>query len=239
MKSKIIAIKSKSVIRVTLLCGAILLIVSIAINIRDSQSISAFIRAVWKMESEDAQNIDDPPFSKLPKPSTVLPVSEVLSKGKGIPLQFAYNDPDWKRQAYKSYWHSSAGRWSYVPDRIHYAMHRLFVTYPTASVYYDFVHDLGIAIESNSFEIPANNNPFTNIIVVVMQAKVNEIVALGNQVLIIGEPALTGLQVILVPVHDLEPYNTQESILFQLATEKGNEYDNTTLEYTTAPPSRH
>lgn len=111
-----------------------------------------------------------------------------------------------------------------APDRIHYAMHRIFVTYPTASVFYDFIHDLGIAEESNQFQIPTRS-PYENIVLVIMQTKVEKIVTLGNQVVVVGKQALTGLQVLLIPVKDLKPYNTNESILFQLVTDGGDEID--------------
>lgn len=66
-----------------------------------------------------------------------------------------------------------------------------------------------------------------------MQTKVDKIVTLENQVVVIGKPALTGLQVLLVPVKDLKPYNPEESILFQLVTSEGDEMDNATESYVT------
>ena len=60
---------------------------------------------------------------------------------------------------------------------------------------------------------------------VVLQTKVEKIVTLGTQVVVVGKPTLTGLQVLLIPVKDLKPYNTNESILFQLVTDEGNEID--------------
>ena len=197
-------------------------------NFHDHQVIAVLSTSMWKMEPETPQNIDDPPFEELPYPSKMLPVNEVVKNGKEIPLQFAYNDPDWKRQAYKEYWHSSYGRWSYVPDRIHYAMHRIFVTYPTASVFYDFIHDLGIADESKEFQIHTRT-PFENMVLVVMQTKVDKIVTLGNQVVVIGRPDLDGLQVLLIPAKNLNPYNPKESILFQLVTPEGDEIDYTKI----------
>ena len=86
-------------------------------------------------------------------------------------------------------------------------MLHLFATYPTASRDFDFVHDLGIAEESRSFEFPDSQNPFKYIVVVVMQAKAERIITLQNRVVIIGKPALTGLQVILVPTLELELHN--------------------------------
>jgi len=115
-------------------------------------------------------------------------------------------------------------------------MHRIFVTYPTASVFYDFIHDLGIAEENGDFQRPSKT-PHENIVLVVMQTKVEKIIALGNQVVVIEKPALTGLQVLLVPVKDLKPYNTNEGILFQLVTDEGDEIDYDSVLYATDEPS--
>ena len=224
MKNHIIVISKKHRILVLSVCAAIVFALLIICNIHDHQVIAVLSTSMWKIEPETPRNIDDPPFGELPSPTETASANEVIQSGTEIPLQFAYNNPEWKRQAYKSYWHSSTGRWSYVPDRIHYAMHRIFVTYPTASVFYDFIHDLGIAEESKQFQIPTRS-PYENIVLVVMQTKVEKIFTLGNQVVVVGKPALTGLQVLLIPVKDLKPYNTNESILFQLVTDEGDEID--------------
>lgn len=237
MKNRVIVIPKKYLVLFVFICAAIIFAASIICNFRDHQVISALSTSIWKIEPGTPQDIDDPPFGELPYPTKMLSISEVMDNGKDIPLQFAYNNPDWKRQAYKSYWHSSFGRWSYVPDRIHFAMHRIFVTYPTASVFYDFVHDLGIDEESDDFQ-RSSRTPYENIVLVVMQTKVEKIVTLGNQVVVIGKPDLTGLQVLLIPVKDLRPYNTKESILFQLVTHEGDEIDNATESYVTDDPSQ-
>jgi hypothetical protein len=225
VKNCVIVMPKKHIIRVTLICAVIIFAASIICNFHDHQAIAVLSTSMWKIEPETPKNIDDPPF-ELPYPTKTVSVSEVMKNGKEIPLQFAYNNPDWKRQVYKEYWHSSYGRWSYVPDRISYAMHRIFVTYPTASVFYDFTHDLGIWDESDKFQIPTRT-PFENIVLVVMQTKVDKIITLGNQVVVIGRPSLNGLQVLLIPNKDLTPYNPKESILFQLVTPEGDEIDYT------------
>lgn len=225
-----IVIPKKYLVRFVFICAAIIFTASITCNYRDHHIITTLSTSIWSIEPETPQNIKDPPFQELPYPTGMLPISAVINDGKEIPLQLAYNNPNWERQAYKSYWHSSYGRWSYVPNRIHYAMHRLFATYPTASIYYDFIHDLGIAEENSEFQIPTRS-PYENIVLVVMQTKVDKIVTLENQVVIIGKPALTGLQVLLVPIKDLKPSNPEESILFQLVTSEGDELDNATEPY--------
>lgn len=184
----------------------------------------------WSIEPEVPTNLADPPYAELAPPTKQESVETVIKTGKEIPAQFDYNDPNWERPAYKTYWHSSYGRWSYVPNLIHSALHRIFVTYPTASVFYDFVHDLGIAEESDSF-VRHSGGPLDRIELVVMQTRVEKIVTLGNQVVVIGKPALTGLQVLSIPVKYIKPDNLEESILFQLVTRDGDEIDYATINY--------
>ncbi len=231
MKSRMLPLRKNYGVLLLMLLAAVLIVLIIVRGVNSVIAVSSING--WPIEPPTPQDIDDPPFHEPSLPSQVLPVSEVLEKGEDIPLQFIYNDLDWKRQAYKSYWHSSTGRWSYVPSLLHHAMHRLFVTYPTASIFYDFIHELGIAEESESFPRPLGEGPFTNIVMVVMQTKVEKVVALGNQVVVVGRPSLTGLQALLIPVKELKPNDTNESILFELATSEGDEFDTATLPYVT------
>lgn len=184
------------------------------------------------VEPKTPRDIDDPPWDREVFPTKSYTVPEVIEKGSEIPLDFAYSNLNWKRQAYKSYWHSSVsgGRWSYVPARIHFAMHKLFTTYPTASVYYDFIHDLGIAEENVQF-MKKSDGPFDYINTVVMQAQVRKIITYGNQVVIIAKPCRSGLQVLDIPVCKIKPANIKEKLLFQLATELGDEIDYSLIDY--------
>jgi hypothetical protein len=185
-----------------------------------------------RLEPEISKNINDPPWQEGPFPTKNYPIAEIIKKGTEIPLDFAYSNPNWKRQAYKSYWHSTVagGRWSYVPTRISYAMHRLFTTYPTASIYYDFIHDLGIQEESNEFK-RKDEGPFDYINTVVMQGEVQKILTYGNQVLVIIKPQRSGLQVLDIPVNRIKPINEKENVLFQLVTEQGDEIDHSLITY--------
>lgn len=229
MKNMTIDLRKKHLPLLMILCG-LGLAGALYIHNQDNSFVpaSTATESGWRFEPEVPRDIDDPPFHELPRPSQIHSVEDVMISGKDIPVRFAYNDPEWKRQAYKSYWHSSVGRWSYVPNRIHYAMHRLFITYPTASAYYDFIHDLGIADESEYFDIPYAN-PHDNIVVVIMQTSIDKIITFGNQVVISGRPSPTGLRVVLIPVQVLEPYDRKESILLQLVTKDGDELDSTSM----------
>ncbi|PAB61078.1 hypothetical protein [Anaeromicrobium sediminis] len=185
------------------------------------------------LEPAIPQNMDDPPFFEYPLPRKVYSITEVIEKGHELNLRLAYNNPKWERQAYKEYWYSKYGRWSYVPIRIHYAMHRLFTTYTTASVNYDFVHELGITEESHKF--PVLDNPLTFIRTVVMKSKVLKIITYGNQVIIIAKPQRYGLQVYDIPTKQINPINSKEPILFQLVTEQGDEIDYELIDYVYKP----
>lgn len=185
-----------------------------------------------RLEPETPKNINEPPWVEGPFPTSTYPISEIIKKGMEIPLDLSYSNPNWKRQAYKSYWHSTVagGRWSYVPIRVSYAMHRLFTTYPTTSIYYDFIHDLGIEEESNEFKIK-NEGPFDYINTVVMQGQVQRVLTYGNQVLVIVKPQRNGLQVLDIPVNKIKPINEMENILFQLISEQGDEIDHSLITF--------
>ena len=177
------------------------------------------------LEPPEGTNISSSPIYNIPLPANVKPISEVIRKGKEIPLQFAYNDLNWKRPAYKDYWHTGpyGGRWSYVPERVNYALHRIFTYIPTASISFDFEGNLGIVDESNKFNIDKSN--IHQIILAVMQSDIKKIVTLDNQVIIIVEPRRTGLQVLTIPEKSINPLNKDESVIFQMVTPDGYEID--------------
>lgn len=104
--------------------------------------------------------------------------------------------------------------------RPHYAQHQIFTTFPTASVYYDFVHNLGI-VEETKFLNLKYNKPYEKILVVVMQAQIKEIITKGNQVLIKVEPKRAGLEILTIYTNNIKPINSIKTILFQLATING------------------
>lgn len=185
-----------------------------------------------RLEPESPVDIDDLHRKYEVYPTKIFSVSEVMEKGRDIPLDFIYDNPNWERKNYNSYWHSSVsgGRWSYMPVRLYYAMHRMFTTYRTGSIYYDFVHDLGIVDEWDKLDTK-DNGPYDNINVVVMNTKVQKILTRGNQVIIIGKPQRNGLQVFDVPVNKIKPFNNKEFILFQLVTELGDEIDYSLISY--------
>ncbi|WP_199624771.1 hypothetical protein [Paenibacillus alkalitolerans] len=80
-------------------------------------------------------------------PSQTVPIPEVINQGTKIPFDVIKSIPEFKRPVYEKHWHStySGGRWSYIPLRIHYALHRMFADYDIGlSNWYDFEHNTGI-----------------------------------------------------------------------------------------------
>ncbi|KAB3525740.1 hypothetical protein [Alkaliphilus serpentinus] len=195
----------------------------------EEDAISSFSNYQRFLEPNEAINLDDPPFYQDPLPETLYPIRTVIEEGIEIPIFYIYNDDYWKRQAYKSYWHSSYHRWSYAPNRIHYAMHRIFATYPTASIYYDFIHDLGIADVSISFKDYPKDDPYSQIEVAIMQSEIHNIYSYENQIVIVSSPKPTGLKVVTIPVEYIKPFASDKSILIQLATRVDDEIDYCTI----------
>ncbi|WFD10598.1 hypothetical protein [Tepidibacter hydrothermalis] len=196
----------------------------------DNQIDESLKECKWcldSLEPEKPLDIDSTPIYNIPLPSNMKPISEVIGKGKNIPLQFAYNDLNWTRPVYKTYWHTgpsgNGGRWSYVPERINYALHRIFTTYPTASIYYDFVHNLGISDESDKFDFDYAN--IDQVVLVAMQSNVKKIVTLDNQVIVIVEPKRNGLQTLVIPKNTVQPSSKDEATIFQMVTPEGYEID--------------
>lgn len=198
------------------------------ISSSSTQALSHSVEYSFALEPDTPKNIDDPPFYSTPFPPNEVAIKQVIEQGEEIPIKFIYNEPDWRRPAYKEYWHSKYGRWSYVPHRIHYALHRIFSTYATASRYYDFVHNLGIALESNDFKDYEFTSPFDYLDIVVMNTLIEKVITYQNQIVIVGKPQRTGLQAIIVPTAKINPIENTDNILIQLVTPDGYEIDYTT-----------
>lgn len=174
-------------------------------------------------------------------PSKVHSISNIIKNGQEVPFEVGLNDPNWKRPTYKPYWHSThhGGRWSFVPMRIHYALHRLFTTYQTGSIWYDFTHNVGLddvlqRVESS--KAFREDRVFEKLVIVVMQAQVEKIIKKDNQLVVVTKPQRNGVQVLTVRSEDIKPTNPKESILVQLVTPKGDELDFTVQWYESPKP---
>lgn len=171
------------------------------------------------------------------KPSAAtdtLPVLSVMAEGTRIPFATVYQDKAWLRPDYEPYWHSKNGQWSNLPDRIHTSYHRLFVTLGTDSLWNETVHECGIAEFSDKIKLPVDvGKPEDTIAVVALQHEITDVIVLNNQVILIGTPARTGVQVLAINEQDLvqsvsgelAAHNDNQEYLFQMATPDGYELD--------------
>lgn len=178
------------------------------------------------LEPTNPINIQDPPWAELHFPSKTVPISEVIEKGAEIPFKKIVDKPDYIRPAYDELWHSTFGRWSYLPYRIHYALHRLFTNYDIGlSNWYDFEHNMGITIPMYQ------SDEALNLYIVTFQMQVTNIFTKGNQVVVVGKPKRTGVQVVTITTKDINPVNIDDNLLVQLVTPEGYEIDYSLISY--------
>ncbi|OCA92559.1 hypothetical protein [Pseudobacillus wudalianchiensis] len=181
------------------------------------------------LEPSEPVRIDDPPWAGLSLPSHTESIRTVIKTGPRIPFKTIIDKPDYKRAAYEKYWHSTTGRWSYMPIRIHYALHRLFTNYDIGlSEWYDFEHNVGLSIPM------FQNEKALDMYIVIFQTKVTDVYTKGNQIVVVGVPQRTGAQVITITTKNVEPINKREALLVQLATQAGQEIDYSLISY--VPP---
>jgi len=211
------------------------ILISILIAFSLSPSVHASNNQIEQLEKRlkflepdkavDAVDIEDPPWRELPFPANQYPITEVISEGTMIPFQVILDKPDYRRPAYKTDWHSSVGRWSYVPTRIHYALHRLFTSYDLGlSGWYDFEGNLGISV-------PMFQRDDLDLYIVAFQTEIENVYTKGNQIVVVGKPKRNGVQVITIKVHDIKPNSEKETLLVQLTTKDGDEIDYSLIEY--------
>lgn len=182
-----------------------------------------------RLEPREPIEIQDPPWGEVEFPSKILPISEIISDGKQISYKVIINKPEFKRPTYEKHWHSTVGRWSYIPTRIHYALHRLYTEYDIGgSNWYDFEHNIGLSIPM------LQDKKSLDLYIVAFQTEVTNIVTKGNQIVVIGKPKRQGVQVITIKTKDLSPDNKNEFILTHLATKSGDEIDYSLISY--SPP---
>ncbi|MGN7469628.1 hypothetical protein [Brevibacillus sp. SAFN-007a] len=182
------------------------------------------------LESATPRTLPDAPFRYRPAlPSSVLPVADILRTGTRIRHQLLVDKPKYSRPAYEDHWHSKLGRWSDLPTRAHYALHRLFAQYDIGlSSWYDFGQQLGLSIPMRQ------DKQSLDLYIVAFQTKITEVYTKGNQIVVTGLPKKRGVQVITVKTGQLRPANPEENLLIQLVTPDGYELDDTIISY--VPP---
>jgi hypothetical protein len=175
-----------------------------------------------RLEPETPKDITVPGFAQPELQTKMVSPLEIMKSGSPLTHKMLMVKPDWERPLYKAYWHSSGGRWSYVPLRLYYAQHQLFTSFPAAaSEHYDFVHNTGLAQEMMGISTEEKGASQ----VVVMQAKIEKVITKGNQVVIVARPQRTGVEAFTVSKLDMHLDNQNEAVLFQLVTPHGDEID--------------
>ena len=182
------------------------------------------------LEPPEPTTILDSPFSfekgtEMHFPTDVIPISEVLKEGTKIPFKVIKSEPNYIRPIYEEDWHSTAGRWSYIPSRIHYALHRIFPFYAIGiSAQLDFTQNIGISFLTDM------NETDLDLYIVVFQTNITDVYTKGNQVVVVGTPKRTGVEVISIKTADIHPSNMEKLLLVQLAT-NGAELDYSLINY--------
>lgn len=194
--------------------------------ISEHERIQELEQRLDRLEPPEPTSILDSPFpfekgTKMHFPTDVIPISEVLKEGTKIPFKVIKNEPKYIRPIYEENWHSTywGGRWSYIPSRIHYALHRIFPFYAIGiSAELNFQQDVGIAFNT------AANESDLDLYLVVFQTNITDVYTKGNQVVVVGTPKRTGVEVISIKTADIHPSNMEKLLLIQLAT-NGAELD--------------
>ena len=175
--------------------------------------------------------LDSPfPFEKGTEvhfPTDVIPISEVLKEGTRIPFKVIKSEPNYIRPIYEENWHSTywGGRWSYIPSRIHYSLHRVFPFYAIGiSAELNFQQNVGIGFNTDA------NETDLDLYIVVFQTNITDVYTKGNQVVVVGTPKRTGVEVINIKTADIHPSNKEKFLLVQLAT-NGAELDYSLIGY--------
>lgn len=197
-------------------------------NVQDSnkeikkleEEIRKFKKRLHYLEPENPTDIIDPRLKEIKFPTKVFTIKEVIESGREIPFETIIDKPNYIRPIYEKHWHSTTGRWSYIPNRIRTAQHRLFTEYDIGlSNWYDFEHKIG-------FEVPMiQDKQALDLYIVTFQTKILKIYTKGNQVIVVGKPKRNGVQVNTVTTKDFKPINNKEFLLIQLVTPDGYEID--------------
>ncbi len=163
-----------------------------------------------------------------------VPVLAVMEEGTHVPFEIIYEDPSWVRPDYQPYWHSRQKTGSSLPDRIHNSYRRLFVSAGNETLWAETMNDSGIAELAGKISLAGpGDKPDDTVAVVVFRHQVIDVLALKGQVVLLGRPTRTGVQVLAVDKKDLTESVSGEStgrsnsreFLFQMVTPDGYEVD--------------
>ncbi len=163
-----------------------------------------------------------------------LPVLAVMEEGTHVQFEILYEDPSWIRPDYQPYWHTSRKPSASIPDRIHNSYRRLFVSAGNEITWAETLDDAGIAELAKEINLAGQEDKTEDkVALVIFRHQVTDVIALNNQVVLLGSPARTGVQVIAINKQDLAPdvsgavpdHNNNRKYFFQMATPDGYEVD--------------
>ena len=163
-----------------------------------------------------------------------FPLLTVIAEGKSVPFEVNYEDQSWVRPDYQPYWHSKTGQWGRIPDLVHNSYHNLFVTLGAEGLWNETIHESGIAELNGKIKLSVyDDNPENTVAVLAFRHQITDVITLSNQVILLGTPSRTGLQVLSINRHDLIDSisgelianNDRQKYLFQLVTPDGYETD--------------
>lgn len=185
-----------------------------------------------RLEPPEPTTILDSPFpfekgTEVHFPTDVITISEVEKEGTKIPYKVIKSEPNYIRPIFNEQWHSTygGGRWSYIPSRIHYALHRIFPFYAIGiSAELNFQQEVGIIFPTDA------NETDLDLYIVVFQTYITDVYTKGNQVVVVGTPKRTGVEVISIKTAQIHPSNKEKFLLIQLAT-NGAELDYSLISY--------
>ncbi len=152
-------------------------------------------------------------------------VDDVLNKGKAVPFSVAAENRDWIRPVHSDAWDEPAYREKYPGSslQVEAALHRIFELPVGASESGSFYAPLGLGDEDTRM-ISEAFKPLSHIKTVgllILNGRVENIVTLDRQTVVVAEPVRSGYQVILIDRDDL----AKDKTLFQLVTPDGYEID--------------
>lgn len=154
--------------------------------------------------------------SNLPNSSP----SEIIENGKNLAYIFAYSDENYLRPIYTSTWKKEYYQgWLYLPKKIISARHCLFAYTGGPSEIYHMDGELGFAPN-----VSIDNQNYLNLLI--YNYDLQNVIQLGNQIVISGTPIKKGVQIISIKKSDITVQtNEKEIISVQLCTPSGYEID--------------
>jgi hypothetical protein len=125
-------------------------------------------------------------------------IAALIQRGKKIPFVLNYKNPQYKRPLYSPLWKTNYKRmWAYIPKQIESNMHRLHIISQSQDARYDFFGTLGfheryLKIQSGYYGL------------LVYNFDVSQVVLSKNQLLLLGIPSRTGVEVLSINPSNLK-----------------------------------